>query len=116
MAHKEHGRAGELLPNIPYCPLDIPELVFPGRFTVRAVGALVFLVQGGPPVASCVVRKDCDAALGPDRMSVLVSSDVFCKSMDKDEDRLGLSSFICTGVKLGARMTGQPSFNVNIIG
>ena len=86
-------------------PSDILHLVVPGGLPPRAIFATFLLIQGSPAKSPLVKCKDGNVVLRELGMYVVVSSHVFCETVNKDENCFRLQAGIGSGVELRAVRT-----------
>ena len=89
-------------------PLDIPELLLPTRLPVRAILALVRRIQRGLSKPTSVVSKERDPLLWVLDVHVVVSTDMFSKAVNENEQRFGLIGLVRPSVELGSSGAGEP--------
>ena len=111
MTIQKHGHASELLLGMLNGPFDVLELLLPAGLCVRAVLALVLLVQCGPAKATLVVCEDGDPTRGPRWKDMFVARDVLCESMNEHDCRFDRARrTVCPGEKLSALWATEPGF------
>lgn len=90
--------------------LDIAQLVGPACFAVRAMFALVRVIQSGPAEASLIVCEDRDALGGVFSVRPLVPPEMFCEAVYEEKYRARRRRRIGAGVELGTVVSRKPSF------
>lgn len=85
MTHQECGDVWDVSPRMPNRPFDVTELVLPVRLPVRAVLALIRLIQCGLAESTSVVSEHGDASLWILEMHMVVSSDMLSKAVDENK-------------------------------
>ena len=91
---------------MPNRPLDIPELFFPTRLSIRALLALIRRIQHGLAKPASVVSEDSDPFLRVLDMRVVVSTNVFSKAVNEDEQGFGLIRLVDPSVEFGPSGAG----------
>ena len=87
--------------------LDVAELVVPARLPIRALLALVLLVQRRAPEAALVVRDDRDALGGVHAVRPLVPRDVLGEAVHEEQDCLRERRRVRAGVEVVDREDGE---------
>ena len=108
MPHQEGRNVWNLLSRMFNRPLDIPELLLPTRLPVRAILALVRRIQRGLAKPTSVVSEERDPLLWVLDVRVVVSTDMFGKAVNENEQRFGLIGLVRPGVELGSSGAGEP--------
>lgn len=84
----------------------------PARLPVRAVLALLLLVQRRPPIASHIECEQRNPAPGVLDMRMLVPTDVFGETMHKEDDSSWEGGWVRPRVELRPSDTRKPGLNV----
>ena len=102
MSHQERRNTWYNFPRVLNHPFNIPELEFPVRLCVRTAVALIRRIQRGLSKPTSVVGEHSDTFLWVPDVHVFISADMFSKTMDENEECLGLIGLIGASVKLGS--------------
>jgi len=89
-------------------PLNIPELFSPAGLPIRAVFTLARCIQRCLAEPTSVVSEDSDSFLWVLDVRVIVSTSMFSKAVDEDEQCFGLIGLVGPSVELGSSGAGEP--------
>jgi len=111
MAHKKRWDPWKFLVDMSNSPCNVVHLVFPTCLSIGTIFAFVILVQGCQTEPALVKGKNRGAMLKEKRVEMSISTDMFCKAVDKDDDSLGRSrGGVRSGVEFAGLRTRKPGF------
>lgn len=109
MSLQEQRQLGVLRLQVLDPPLDVAQLVGPACLAVRAMFALVRVIQSGPAEASLIVCEDRDALGGVFSVRPFVPPEVLREAVYEEEYCARRRRRIGAGVELGTVMPRKPS-------